>query len=73
MKVIVRELVLKGFTEAERESLASRIALILTIGDVGDDASRTKEAQSLSLTLLEIQRDYRPSGDHDPEAHAHQR
>ncbi len=66
MKAIVRELVLKGFTESERENLASRIALILEIGDVGDGPSRTKEAQSLSLTLLEIQRDYRPSGNLDP-------
>ena len=63
---LVRELVQKGFVESELESLASRIALILTICDLGDDAFRVEEAQSLSRMLFEISRDYRPVGSLDP-------
>lgn len=66
MNSLVRELLQKGFAESERDALTGRIALILAVSDLGDEASRMKEAQSLSLTLLEIQRDYRPSGNLDP-------
>jgi hypothetical protein len=60
MKSIVRELMAKGFAEAEKDSLGSRLRVILEIAAVGDEPGRKREADSLALTLLEIQRDYRP-------------
>jgi hypothetical protein len=66
MKSIVRELILKGFAKEDKDALTGRIRLVLEIADVGDGPSRLREAESLALTLLEIQRDYRPSGNLDP-------
>jgi hypothetical protein len=66
MKSIVRELIRKGFAEAEKEALATRLRTIYEIADVGDETSRRREADSLALTLLEIQRDYGPRNSPDP-------
>ncbi|HYC78717.1 MAG TPA: DUF3299 domain-containing protein [Planctomycetota bacterium] len=66
MKAVVRDLVLKGFEEERKAELADRIRKILETGDVGDDARRARESDSLAATLLSIQQDYRPKGSTDP-------
>ncbi|HYC78718.1 MAG TPA: DUF3299 domain-containing protein [Planctomycetota bacterium] len=66
MKAVVRDLVLKGFEDERKAELVERIRKILEAGDVGDDARRARESESLAATLLTIQRDYRPKGATDP-------
>jgi hypothetical protein len=60
MTSIVRELLAKGFNEAERESLGMRLCAILEVAALGGMPGSKREADRLALTLLEINRDYRP-------------
>jgi hypothetical protein len=60
LKTIIREMIMTGLAKEKEAELASRIAVILEIGNLAEEGRRRYEAGALAKNLLAVQDEFRP-------------